>query len=58
MPKQTQNLEIKDGEPIRGERAPRLLNEEGIAKLQAAVDAARRKRLAPHDPPTDPKNSD
>jgi hypothetical protein len=43
---------------MQGEPAPHVLSEEGIAKLQAAVDAAQRKRLPRHDPPTDPKNGD
>ena len=58
MPKKTPKVEINDAEPMRPERAPPPLSAEGIAKLQAAVDAALRKRLPNHNPATDIENDD
>jgi hypothetical protein len=51
MPKKPQIAEIRDAKPKRNEPRPPLLSEEKIAKLQAAVDAAQRKRLSRHNPP-------
>jgi hypothetical protein len=53
MPKKNQDAEPKDATPMQGERAPPPLSEEMIAKLQAAVEAARRKHMPRHDPATD-----
>jgi hypothetical protein len=58
MPKKTQKADIHDAKPMRREPAPPLLSEEGITKLQAAVDAAQRKRLSRRNPPTYPKTKD
>jgi hypothetical protein len=43
MPKKTNDRESSYTRSMQGERAPPLLSEELIAKLQGAVNAARRK---------------
>jgi hypothetical protein len=46
MPKQkTGDAEPIDVRPMKSERAPPLLNEKLIAKLQSAVEAAQRNRM-------------
>ncbi len=58
MPKKTQNDEFNDAESMQGVPIPPRLSEEGIAKLQSAVDAAQRKRLLRNIPLTDQKYGD
>jgi len=56
MPKKTQKAAIANAKPMRREHTPPLLSAEGIAKLQAAVDAAQLKRLSRRNSSTFRKN--
>ena len=58
MPKKDEHTDKKTSRPASGERMPPPLGTDLIAKLQAAVEAAQRKRLAQSATQGDPKTEE